>query len=135
MVHRKLRARFPLSEPNEPQPTRPRPFLSLSLRELLLLVVIVALALVYFLPRDVTSDSHSNAPFRLMAPIEYRYWHQRGNTEAGTGRIGSGDEWLPAKGIEVYENFVILHLDDGVDRMVEREGLRWFDWRRAKASK
>lgn len=96
--------------------------------------MIVGLTIVYVLPREQTSDSHSNAPFSLRAPIEYRYWYERGNKTGGTGRIGSGNEWLPANGIEVYENFVILHLEDGVDRMVVREGLTWFDWRRVKSS-
>lgn len=53
-----------------------------------------------------------------------------GTKGSGTGEFGSGDEWRRANGIEVFENFVILHLDDGVDRMVERVGLKSFDWRR-----
>ena len=109
-------------------------YLSLSLRELLLLIVIAALVIMYFLPRKQVPRYNSNASFQLSAPIEYRYWQQRGNSGTGTGRIRSGNEWRPANGIEVFENFVILHLDDGVDKMIEREGLQWFDWRRVQRS-
>ena len=105
------------------------------MRELLLLVVIVALAMMYFFPRNRTSNTNPNALFQISAPIEYRYWRQQGTSGSGTGQLGSGNEWLPAKGIEVFDHFVILHLDNGVDRMIQREGLEWFDWRRIEGSK
>lgn len=101
-----------------------------ELREVLLLFVIAALASIYFVRQSRNASGNSRAPFSLSAPIEYRYWHQHGSAGTGTGQIGSGDEWKPAQGIEVFKNFIILHLDDGLDRMVEREDLRWFDWRR-----
>ena len=107
--------------------------LSFTLRELLLLIVVASLAILYFIRPAPSWISNSNAPFSINSPIEYRYWHQQGPNGSGTGQIGSGNEWRPAKGIEVFENFIILHLDNGVDRMIEREGLQWFDWRRSVA--
>jgi hypothetical protein len=123
-----------LVESNDSQSVRNKNQLSFSIRELLLLVVIAALVIMYFLPRDRTSTINPSAPFQISSPIEYRYWHQRGASGSGTGQIGSGNEWRPAIGIEVFDNFVILHLEDGVDRMIEREGLQWFDWRRVEES-
>lgn len=110
--------------------TSKRQVISFTLRELLLLVVIASLAMMYFNRPFNDLKTHSKALFSLHVPIEYRYWHQRGPNGSGTGQIGSGNEWQPAIGIDVFENFVILHLENGIDRMVEREGLQWFDWRR-----
>jgi hypothetical protein len=124
-----------VSEPTVAPPARSRPFLSLSIRELLLLVVVAALATMYFLPRVEKPQTNSKALYQIQEPIEYRYWHQRGNTGTGTGPIGSGSEWLPADGIEVFDHFVILHRKGGIDRMVEQAGLRWFDWRRVEPAK
>lgn len=123
-----------LNELNQTTQRTRRRSLSFSLRELLLLFVIASLALIYFVRPSLSSKASSNAPFSIDSPIEYRYWHQLGPNGSGTGQIGSGDEWKPAKGIEVFENFIILHLQGDVDRMIEREGLQWFDWRKVGSS-
>ncbi|MDP1563311.1 MAG: hypothetical protein Q8M16_18170 [Pirellulaceae bacterium] len=111
-----------------------RRFVSFTLRELLLLAVIAALIILYISRPSSVWKTDSKALYSVHSPIEYRYWHQRGPNGSGTGQIGSGSEWQPAIGIEVFDQFVILYLDNGVDRMVEREGLRWFDWRRVDSS-
>jgi len=103
---------------------------SFSLRELLMLILIASLVCYYFVRPSNQDNRNPNALFSLSSPIEYRYWHQIGPKGSGTGQIGSGSEWQSANGIEVFENFIILYSDNGFYRMVEREGLQWFDWRK-----
>ena len=111
---------------------------AVSLRELLLIAVIVALVVFFFVrPTSPKADSTqvvSKALYSVDVPIQYRYWLEVDGQGSGTGAIGSGNEWRNAKGIEGFDEFVILHLDGDVDRMVELVGMKWFDWKRVDSS-
>lgn len=109
-----------------------RSIVSVSLRELFLITTIVAMILGYlFLQKRniVTRVKNSNALVSESGDIEFRYWRQVGATGTGSGQIGSGNEWISAKGIEIFPDFIIIHRDSGVRQMMEREGLEHFDWR------
>ena len=110
-------------------------FFSLSVRELLLVFAVCAMILLYFVRPSENVRSPSKSLYSIEAPIEYRYWHQRGPSGSGTGFIGTRSAWQSAEGIEVFENFVILHIDKDYDRMIQRDDLTYFDWRKVEKKK
>ena len=117
------------SIPNDSNASTGRSFYSFTLRELLLVLVIASLVILYFVRPASPTAPKSNALFLIDSPIEYRYWRQVVN-DSGYGQISSGNQWAPALGIEIFENFTILHLDGDVDRMIEHNGLKTLDWRK-----
>ena len=120
---------MPDTEPALSQP--PRSIISLTLREVLLLVVIIGLALAFVRWSDTPPPATSRSLYSSTQPIEYRYWHQRGPSGSGSGSLGSGNEWLSAKKIDVFETFVLVHQDNGLIRRIETDSLVYFDWRPA----
>lgn len=108
-----------------------RSALSLNLREIFLLITIFGLVLAYFVNRSYTAPRivNSKASYSEQGPLLYRYWHQDGDKGSGTGQIGSGDEWKPAIGIDLFDDFIILHQENGMHIVVQRENLKWFHWR------
>ena len=117
------------SIPNDSNASTGRSFYSFTLRELLLVLVIASLVILHFVRPASPTAPKSNALFFIDSPIEYRYWRQVSSNGSGYGQIGS-EKWAPALGIEIFENFTILHLDGDVDRMIEHNGLKTLDWRK-----
>lgn len=114
-----------------------RSIVSLSLRELFLVTTIVAMILGFLFFRRSNALSRINNSKALVAEsgdIEYRYWRQIGPNGSGSGQRGSGNEWQPATGIEIFPDFILIHRDSGVRQMMEREGLQYFDWRPREAT-
>ena len=116
---------------------RTRSMVSLSIRELLLITAIVALILwfVIFKKTDTTQrNKNSKALVSEVGPIEFRYWRQIGSNGSGSGLRGSGNEWRNAEGVDIFEDFIVIHHDNGLQEMMQREGLEYFDWRPRKQS-